>query len=116
MKLTGAVAHMVMDEWACCVKRSMERTEMEVYMMRKYVDVNLAMECVKRGSRWKGGLEGEIEWMKETEKEDVKEGRTEEEVTMEVFRTLAGTFSKHLKFTVDMGKDGKKVPMLDLQV
>ena len=106
-----------MDEWMEEMERRMVKAEMTSYLLIKFVDdTNWAVEAVKIGSRWnrKTGL---IEYRIETEKEDREKGRTVEEVTTEIWKEMANSINRMLRFTVDSPSNHKSgyVPILDIQ-
>ena len=51
LRLTGVVARIVMDRWARLLKEALEKAEVPVHMLEKYVDdVNLVTSLIEPGS------------------------------------------------------------------
>ena len=104
-----------MDEWASAFMVKMEQQGLELHIIAKYVDdVNMLMVMMPMGSRWEGG---KVTHSVELEQQDRKT-RTQEEVTMELVRTIADSITPWLDFTAYLHQHHSLgvVPMLDLQV
>ena len=58
LRLTGVVARLVMDRWARIFLGHLSAGEVEVYMLKKYVDdINLVMAILERGWHWEKGMD-----------------------------------------------------------
>ena len=87
-----------------------------VFLIKKYVDdINVMMEAIKRGYRWKNGG---LTWSHEDMKIDLESGKSLTRINMEVFTNLANSVYPSLNFTMDLAEDhlDLKVPMLDFCV
>ena len=70
LRLTGVVARIVMDRWARLLKEALEKAEVPVHMLEKYVDdVNLVTSLIEPGYRWERILGQEVlNWKEERER------------------------------------------------
>ena len=101
-----------MDQWVIEFRRKVEAQGIKIYLLKKYVDDVLTMTSrLKKGSRW---INGSVVWTPETESQD--QSRTEDEVTMEVLRSIASSVFNYLKFTAETsGGEDNPLPCLDTQ-
>ena len=94
----------------------LETAGIRVNAFMKYVDdINLIIQKLEMGTRW---MNGRLETRDSWREEDMKSGKSQERITMDVIRTMADDVFPWLRFTSDLPEDhgGKMVPMLDLQV
>ena len=121
MRLTGVVARIVMDSWGRKFLRTLARAEIEVFLMKKYVDnLNLVTGILEKGWRWVKQETGklEVEWTQERFEEDLEKDEPDEVRSMERMREMASSLVEGIIFTVDLpiNHESKKVPMLDIAV
>ena len=119
--MTGIVAWIVMDKWTELFLERISQAEIEVHLLKKYVDdVNICIAKVEEGWSWKKEEKGlpMFEWTAEMETEDRKLDVSSEELTMGKVQHLASILIEGIKFTVDLPErhNTNKVPMLDLSV
>ena len=116
LRLTGVVARIVMDYWAKKIKEMAADNNITLYMLKKYVDdVNLILEALNIGHRWNGTA---MEWRKEWEEEDKKNGEMDDKRTMREIRKMSNSVLPFVNFKEEVASDCQdgKVPMLDFQV
>ena len=121
LRLTGVVARIVMDSWGRKFLRTLSRAEIEVLLMKKYVDdVNLVTGILEKGWRWVRQETGslELEWTEERYEEDVRKNEPDEVRSMERMREMASSLVEGIVFTVDLpiNHESKRVPMIDITV
>ena len=76
LRLTGVVAHIVMDHWAKLFLSTLASNDIKVFLFKKYVDdVNLALSLARPGLHCERDPEGtyRLPWSKERETQDLKE-------------------------------------------
>ena len=100
-RITGVVAHIVMDRWADGLMRKLKEAEISTYLFTKYVDdCNLATSIVPKGFAWKKQKEAwRLVWTEEQEKEDISKEISDQERTMELVREISNTIVKGIKLT-----------------
>ena len=115
-RLTGSIARICTDQWSRGMDLVLEENLVKRYLKEKYVDdVNLVVEAVGLGVRWK---EGTLRWTQECEDQDRNQGRTHDSVTTQVLVEMANSVDPNITFTGEGADDheGGRVPMLDLKV
>ena len=114
LKATGSVAKVAMEDWIGRLHSLLLEQGAKVYLLTKYVDDVLGIvNCVERGTRWKGGS---LTHTEEDEAEDLRQGRSRQEVTLEVLKGMANTLTPFLKFTGEVAMPGSPIPVLDTLV
>ena len=116
LRLTGAVARVVMDYWAKRFREMARENNLTIYMFKKYVDdVNVVMEALGSGYRWNGET---MEWKKEWEEEDRNGGEEYDKITMREVRKMSDSILPFIKFKEEVASECSegKVPMLDFKV
>ena len=89
LRLTGSVARCVMDHWFSEMRTRMDKAGFIHYFSLKYVDdSNWALEALRLGTYWNKKT-GELTWTAEKEVEDKENGKTEEMVTVEIWKSMA---------------------------
>ena len=118
LRLTGLVARVVMDHWAVLMRRKMTINKIETIMMSKYVDdVFTILVHIGEGARWNNQL-GKIMWESKDIEEDINNKKSNDKITMDVWREMASSIYEFLKFTMDIAEDHEHgaVTVLDVKV
>ena len=111
LRATGSVARRVMAHFLAEYKKVLEDNGIRVYLLRKYVDDILSVtNKLELGSRWRAT--GIIRNPEDIE-EDIEQGISKEDVTMEVLRAMADTVVPWLEFTSEVS-EGREKPVLCL--
>ena len=115
------VARILMDVWADLLHHNLERNNIVVYLLTKYVDdINVALAPIPKGFYWDKteGKAWKLTWTQETEELDKERGSSDEERTLELVRELCNSLVPGLRLTKDLPEyhESKKCPMLDIQV
>ena len=68
------------------------------------------------GVRWNKS-EASVQWDEEWERQDLEEGRSQDSVTLELFREMANSIAPDFQFTVDTKEDHRdgRITILDFQ-
>ena len=95
LKATGTAAKVAMEDWIIRLHKLLEAQGIQVYLLTKYVDDVLGiLGTVQLGTRWEaGGMTHSEAYLEE----DIKEGRSRQEVTLEVVREMANTLTLYLR-------------------
>ena len=103
-----------MDFWIEELEKLMKENNMVVHLLTKYVDdVVVVCDKLELGSRFKGGR---IVIEAEDVANDVREGRTMEDVTFKVQNEMANSILSFLEFTGEYAMEGRPIPCLDTEV
>ena len=87
LQLTQAIARIVMEVWEQRIRKLMKENEINVYLIRKYVDdVNLILQALGYGVRWEGGR---MRWREEWEEEDRQGGLPRDQLTMREIQKMS---------------------------
>ena len=115
LRATGALAKITMDQWIELFAERLNSAGMTTWLLKKYVDDILVITTnLKIGTRY---TDGKFVHNTENEEEDLREGRTASDVTMNVLKEIANGIIPFLEFTAEVS-NGKKapVPCLDSQL
>ena len=100
LRATGSVAKTTMDDWIEKYKSILSGHGINVHLIKKYVDdVLVLVDNLRLGTRLEGTL---LRWREEWEEEDARLGRSAEENTMDILRTLANQVHDFLEFTSEV--------------
>ena len=114
LRASGTVAKVTMEVWLKQLEQNLVEAGCEVFLMRKYVDdVIIIMRNMQIGARW---MDGRVVTTEETRLEDMRMGRSREQVTLEALRTAANEIMGFLKFTGEASEGGKGIPVLDTTI
>ena len=118
LRLSGAVASIVMMIWDSKVTEKMSANEIELLMYGRYVDDgNYLIRMFRRGWRWSDEYDRMI-YKYEYEKEDDELNEEDDVRVMREVRKLANSIWDWIECTEEVGskfEDGK-LPILDLKV
>ena len=97
LRASGTVANVTMEVWIKSLEKKLSDAGCEIFLLRKYVDdVIIIMRNMQVGARWR---ESKIIITEETAEEDLRLGRSREQITLEALRTAANEVMGFLKFT-----------------
>ena len=113
LALTGEIAECYMINWDKEFLERLKSVDMNPAIYERFKDdITVVVESLEAGTRWKDGA-----LIVDLEKKNDDEGRTDEEITMEVFKDIAESIDDMISFTVDYPGNHKngKMPVLDVQ-
>ena len=96
-------------------RKALREAVVKEHLLEEHVDdVNLVIDIIKEGWRWKRNIRSkqmEFFWCEEQASCDQEEDKTKEEATFEKVRDLASSLVPGIVFTVDLPG---RVPLLDI--
>ena len=113
LALTGEIAECYMINWDKEFLERLKSVDMNPAIYERFKDdITVVVESLEAGTRWKDGA-----LIVDLEKKNDDEGRTDEEITMEVFKDIAESIDDMISFTVDYPGNHKNgmMPVLDVQ-
>ena len=118
LRLSGLIGRITMDSWMIQMSKRMLDNRMKDYLFEKYVDDSeIILENLETGSRWDEELK-KITVSQEDAEDDISNNRTQEEITMNAWGSMASTIVPGLVFTVDhpANHSNGRVPVLDVEL
>ena len=113
LAITGEIADCYMLNWDKEFLKKMKALKIEPALYERFKDdITILLRAVEAGTKFKDG-----ELVNDPEKKITDEGKTDEEITMEVVREVADSVDEMIKFTVDYPGNHKsgKMPVLDVE-
>ena len=100
LRLTSVIARIIMDQWMLGFLFAVTNAGLKVLAAAKYVDdVNLVTSMLELGTRW---VNGSFITREDWKLEDMRSGRSREDVTVEAVRSAADSILVFLEFTSDI--------------
>ena len=108
-----------MDVWADLLNSNLEKNDVIIYLLAKYVDdVNIATSPIPKAFSWnKENKQGrKLIWTEQKLHQNEEEGLSDSERTLELIKEIGDSLVPGLKLTKDLPEyhENKKFPVLDI--
>ena len=113
LSLTGVIAECYMVNWDKQFLKKLKELGIDPVIYERFKDdITIVVESIEAGTKYENNTL-EIDLKKKVD----DEGKSEEEITMEIFRDIANSMDGMINFTVDYpgNYESRKLAILDIQ-
>ena len=113
LAITGEIADCYMLNWDKEFLKKMKTLKIDPALYERFKDdITIVLKALEAGTKFTDGV-----LIVDQEKKILDEGKTDEEITMEVVREVADSVDEMIKFTIDYPGNHKsgKMPVLDVK-